>query len=93
MAGLIEARAKIEEFFNKELKKEKDAIRVMEVSKIEEGWKGRVEITEDNVYLKKLGYPPVYDKNIYEVKLDEDLNMLSYSQKTEEEEAEEESEE
>lgn len=88
MAEINEAKSKMEDFFTKELKKDAGAVRIMEVSKTEGGWIGRVEVTEDNLFIKKLGYPPVYDKNIYKVKMDDNLNLVSYKQQGKEEEEE-----
>ena len=86
MAGISEAQKRIREFFTQELDKEVEALRIMEVSKTDEGWNGRVEVTEINVYLRKRGYPPVYDKNIYGVSLDEELNVVAVKQEGEEQE-------
>ncbi|MCG2677133.1 hypothetical protein L6386_00990 [bacterium] len=90
MATVLDAKATITDFFVKELKKEADGLRFMEVSKTKDGWDGRVEVTETSTYLKKMGYPPVYDKNIYRANLGKDLNIVGYSQVTKEEEEEKE---
>lgn len=86
MAGIIEAQKRAKEFFTKEFDKEVEALRIMEVSKTDEGWNGRVEVTETNIYLKKQGYPPVYDKNVYSFKMDEELNVVAVRQEEGEEE-------
>lgn len=80
MASILEVQDKLIDFFGKELKKDANAIRVIEVSKAEDGWIGILEITETNLYLKKMGYPLIYDKNVYRVMLDDNLNVLSYKQ-------------
>lgn len=83
MAEIMEAQNRIKEFFTKELDKEVEALRIMEVSKTDEGWNGRVEVTETNVYLRKHGFPPVYDKNAYYFKMDEELNVVAVKQEEE----------
>jgi len=68
----------IESFFIKELGHQKDAIQVQGINKTAEGWESKVFVTETNRYLKNLGYPPVYDKNTYYIKLDDNLDIISY---------------
>lgn len=68
----------IESFFFNELGFERDSVQVIGINKVQEGWEAKVLATETNRYLKKLGYPPVYDKNTYFVKLDDDLEIVSY---------------
>lgn len=80
MAGILDARKKVVDFFTGELKRDEGAVRIMEVSKSDGGWTGAVEVTEDNLFMKKMGYPPVYDKNLYKVKLNTKLDVVSYKQ-------------
>lgn len=89
MAGISEVRDKVVDFFISELKKDASALRTMEVSKTEGGWLGMLEVSEDNLFLKKMGYPRVFDKNVYRVKLNDNLDVVSYKQVTKEEEEEE----
>ena len=64
------------EFLKGVLKKEGVIIKT---SKIEEGWESQVEVIEESEYIKALGIPTkVWDRNIYEVKLNENLEVLSY---------------
>jgi len=76
--SVIKARKLVVSFFISELGYEKDAVQVLGIKKIEAGWEAKVIVTETNRHLKKLGYPPVYDKNIYFVNLDQDLEIVSY---------------
>jgi hypothetical protein len=60
----------------------KDA-RVVKIAKIPEGWEGDVEIYEESSFIKSIGLPTrVKDRNIYEIKVDEDLEVQSYERKT-----------
>jgi hypothetical protein len=80
MNGINEVRAKVAAFFRCELQKESEALRFLKLSQLETGWEGRVEVTEENTYLKKLGYPTIFDKNVYIVTLDNNLNVTSYEE-------------
>ncbi len=52
---------------------------IIKTSKTDEGWESRVEVIEESEYIKALGIPTtVWDRNIYEVKLNENLEVLSY---------------
>ncbi|MFZ5645048.1 MAG: hypothetical protein ACOY46_15825 [Bacillota bacterium] len=76
--SVIVVRKIIESFFIKELGYEKEAIQVLGINKPERGWEAKIFVTETNRYLKKLGYPPVYDKSTYSVKLDDDMEIVAY---------------
>ena len=78
MAGIFEVKTKIMNFFQNEMGREPEAVHFLKLAKSEEGWEGTVEITEPNEYLKKIGYPPIFDKNRYLVLLDANLNVVSY---------------
>ncbi len=82
--AIHEVKTKILEFFQGELGKDPAAVRLLKLSKSEEGWEGTVEVTEENAYLTKIGYPPIFDKNVYSVNLDMDLNVVGYGQGEEE---------
>lgn len=79
MPGIHDAQEKVFEFFSKELGKEREALHIIKLSRSEEGWEARVEVTEPNEYLKKLGYPSIFDKNIYTVELDQGFDVVSYA--------------
>lgn len=78
MPGIHEAQKKVIEFFTKELGKEREALHFLKIAKDGEGWEAKVEVTELNEYLKKIGYPHIFDKNIYTVKLDLSLEVTEY---------------
>ncbi len=88
MASITEIKARIEDFLSKELNKDPGSARIIEVSKSDEGWLARVQVAEENLFIKKLGYPPVYDTNVYKITIDEQLNFLSYRQEGTRQEAE-----
>lgn len=78
MAEIGEVKTKIMSFFQNEMGREPEAVHFLKLTRSEEGWEGTVEITEPNEYLKKIGYPPIFDKNRYIVQLDVNLNIVSY---------------
>ena len=80
MNSIQEVRTKIAEFIKNEFKKEEEAIRFLKLRKSEGGWEGKIEITEENSYLKKLGYPTIFDKNVYDIVLDDTLTVQSYGE-------------
>jgi len=52
---------------------------IVKISKAEEGWEAEVEVVEESKYIKALGIPKkVLDKNLYEVRLNEQLEVISY---------------
>ena len=56
--------------------------RVIKMVKGEEGWKGEAEIYEESSFIKALGLPAkVQDRNVYEVILTNDLEVVAYKQK------------
>lgn len=86
MSAIHEARMKITTFFQSELGKEAEAVQLLKLAKSDGGWEAVVEITEPNEYLKKIGYPPIFDKNRYTVSLDEEGNIVQYGREGLEEE-------
>lgn len=84
MISLIQARKHLIEFLTSELDKNQDSIRILKLVSIDTGWKCSVDITEENEYLKKLNYPPVFEHNIYIVELDEQGTVTGYYLKDEE---------
>ncbi|MDI6807479.1 MAG: hypothetical protein QME66_00650 [Candidatus Eisenbacteria bacterium] len=85
MLGIHEVKVRVAEFLQNELGQEPEAFRFLKLAKSDGGWEGTVEVTELNEYLKKLGYPPIFDKNRYAVALDENLNVIRYGREEEEE--------
>lgn len=78
MSGIHEVQKKVTEFFTQELGKEAGALRFLKVAKAPEGWEVKLEATETNEYLKKLGHPQIFDRNIYTVRLDASLEVIEY---------------
>jgi len=67
----------VQDFLSEVLKKEGTIIKT---SKTSEGWEVQVEIIEENAYVKALGIPArVMDRNFYEAKLSDDLDVVSYA--------------
>ena len=63
-------------FLREVLKKEGSIIKT---SKTSEGWEVQVEIIEESAYMKALGIPArVMDRNVYEAKLSDDLEVVSF---------------
>lgn len=58
--------------------------KVIKITKSEDGWVGEAEIYEENSFIKSLGLPTrVQDRNNYEVKLTDTLEVTSYARKEE----------
>lgn len=71
-----EARKAATDFLNGSLQKEGA---IVKMSKTSEGWEVQVEVIEESKYIKALGVPAtVRDRNLYEVRLDDKLEVLSY---------------
>ncbi len=63
-------------FLREVLKKEGTIIKT---SKASEGWEVQVEVIEESAYMKALGIAArVMDRNVYEAKLSEDLEVVSF---------------
>ena len=71
----------ITDFFKKTL--ERDA-KVIKIAKSDDSWIGEAEIYEVSSFIKSLGLPTrVQDRNIYEIKLADNLEVVSYGRKEE----------
>ena len=82
MANIEEAKKAISEFLKKTLSV-KD-ITVIKVSKVDDGWESEAEIFEESSFIKSLGLATrVQDRNFYEVKLNDSLEVESYGRKGE----------
>ena len=58
--------------------------KVVKITKTPEGWEEEVEVYEENSLIKSIGLPTkvkVKDRNIYKVKVDENLEVQSYERK------------
>ena len=76
-----EVRAVIEDFFKNTLKKNS---KIMRITKEEDGWSGDAEIYEESSFIKSIGLPTeVQDRNIYYIKLNDELDVMSYGLKEE----------
>ncbi len=76
-----EVRATIEDFFKKTINKN---VKIIRITKEDDGWSGDAEIYEESSFIKSLGLPTrVQDRNIYEIKLNNELNVISYGLKEE----------
>ncbi len=71
------AGAAVSDFMRKVLKKEGQVIKA---ERTEEGWEVGVEVIEENEFIKSLGIPKtVYDRNVYLIRLDDKLEVTSYT--------------
>ena len=71
-----EVRKVLVDFLRETLKKEGT---IVKISKTHEGWEAEVEVIEESEYIKALGIPKkVLDRNLYEVRLNEQLDVTSY---------------
>ncbi|MDP8313703.1 MAG: hypothetical protein RAP70_01340 [Candidatus Celaenobacter antarcticus] len=80
-----EVRTKIENFLKNTLKK--SDVKVIRITKEDDGWSGDAEIYEESSFIKSIGLPTrVQDRNIYYIKLNDELDVNSYGLKEEESE-------
>lgn len=84
--NINEARGKVVAFVSKELGRDAAAIKFLKLAKEGENWNSSVEITEQNEYLKKMGYPPVFDRNVYKIEINDSGEVTSFCKRGEEEE-------
>jgi hypothetical protein len=81
MANIEEAKKAVSEFLKKTLSA-KD-VKVIKASKAGDGWESEAEVYEESSFIKSLGLSTrVQDRNIYEVKLNDKLEVQSYEIKT-----------
>ena len=77
MTNLEETREAVVEFLKKILNA-KD-VKVIGATKVDNGWEAEAEVYEESSFIKSLGLPTrVQDRNIYEVKLNDNLEVESY---------------
>lgn len=82
MANVEEVAKAVSEFLKKTLNV-KD-VKVIKVTKADEGWETEAEVYEESSFIKALGLPTrVQDRNFYEVKLSDRLEVESYGRKGE----------
>jgi hypothetical protein len=83
MANIEEARDVSSEFLRKTLNV-KD-VKVIKAGKIGDGWEAEAEVYEESSFIKSLGLPTrMQDRNIYGVKLNDNLEVQSYERRGQE---------
>jgi hypothetical protein len=88
MANIEEARKLSSEFLKNTLNV-KDA-KVIKIAKIGDVWQAEVEVYEESSFIKSLGLPTrMQDRNIYGVKLNDNLEVQSYERKSQQQQKEE----
>lgn len=66
-------------FMKEMLGKEGD---IVKATKTDDGWEVEIEVVEQSEYMKRIGIPkPVYDRNIYQIILDRNFELVSYERK------------
>ena len=87
MANIEEVGKVVSEFLKKVLNV-KEA-KVIKTAKVDNGWETEAELYEESAFIKSLGLPTrVQDRNIYTVKLDDNLEIQSYERKGESDKSE-----
>jgi len=77
MTGIEEAKGIVVEFLRKAL--DINEVKVIGATKIDNQWHIEAEVYEENSFLKSLGLPTkVQDRNIYEVRLSDNMEVESY---------------
>lgn len=77
MTDIEEVKSAVIEFLKKAL--DVNDVKVIGASKVDDQWHIEAEVYEENSFIKSLGLPTkVRDRNIYEVKLSENLEVESY---------------
>jgi hypothetical protein len=80
MANIDEAAQAMSGFLKRTLSVE-DA-KVVKITKTPEGWEGEVEVYEESSFIKSIGLSTkVKDRNIYKIKVDENMEIQSYERK------------
>ena len=77
MTGIEEAKGIVIEFLQRAL--DVKDVKVIGATKVDNQWNIEAEVYEENSFLKSLGLPTkVQDRNIYEVRLNDVLEVESY---------------
>jgi alcohol dehydrogenase YqhD (iron-dependent ADH family) len=77
MTSIEEAKSIVVEFLQRAL--DAKDVKVIRATKVDDQWHIEAEVYEENSFLKSLGLPTrVQDRNIYEVKLNDNLEVESY---------------
>ncbi|MEI6057228.1 MAG: hypothetical protein WCR55_14370 [Lentisphaerota bacterium] len=73
---IILAKESISDFIKENISQE---FKIIQIKKTDEGWLGEFEMFEDSAFIKALGLPAkVKDRNLYEIKLTDELEVVSY---------------
>lgn len=74
--GIVRAVAFLKEILGKEGD-------IIKATKSDTGWEVEIEVVEQSEYMKRIGIAkPVYDKNVYQVVLDQNFDLVSYERKS-----------
>jgi len=77
MANVGEAGQAVVEFLKNTLGVQE--VKVIKATKVDDGWEAEAEVYEESSFLKSVGLPTkVQDRNIYAVKLSDNLEVESY---------------
>lgn len=80
MANIEDVRKAVVDFLKKTIGV-KD-VKVIKTAKVGDGWESEAEVYEESSFIKSLGLPTrVQDRNIYSIKLNDDLEVQSYERK------------
>lgn len=80
MASIEETRKVVTDFLKDSLNAQD--VKVIKIAKVSDGWETEDEVYEENSFVKALGLPTrVMDRNIYTVRLNDRLEVLSYERK------------
>lgn len=80
MGNIEDVRKAVIEFLKKTIGV-KD-VKVIKAAKAGDGWESEAEVYEESSFIKSLGLPTrVQDRNIYSIKLNDDLEVQSYERK------------
>jgi hypothetical protein len=81
MVNIEKAGRAVSEFLKKTL--DVKDVRVIKASKVGDGWETEAEVYEESSFIKSLGLPTrVQDRNVYTVRLDDNLEVQSYERKS-----------
>jgi hypothetical protein len=77
MTGIEEAKDAAMEFLQRAVNTQD--VKVIGATKVDNQWHVEAEVYEENSFLKSLGLPTrVQDRNIYEIRLNDSLEVESY---------------
>ena len=80
MADIEKVKVTVTVFLKKSLVA-KD-VKIIKVAKVEDGWDTEAEVYEESSFIKALGLPTrVQDRNVYAVKMNDNLEVQSYERR------------